>query len=202
MVNNPQSIEIFVTSVFKRKLCLDANFFKKSILKHIKKKRNKGMSVSNIGGEQYSIKNLFLEELENSILENASLYLEHLGYIKKELNIPTIWANINGYKDFNLQHNHGTSILSGVYYLDVPENSGNLIFVNPAIDMLGLQDDFLANKHTTFTSSKCTMEPNEDDLFLFPSWLSHYVLPNLNKTKKRVSLAFNIDYIKNGEVND
>ena len=116
MVNNPQSIEIFVTSVFKRKLCLDANFFKKSILKHIKKKRNKGMSVSNIGGEQYSIKNLFLEELENSILENASLYLEHLGYIKKELNIPTIWANINGYKDFNLQHNHGTSILSGVYY--------------------------------------------------------------------------------------
>lgn len=194
MENKPQSIEIFVTSVFKRKLCLNIDVLRKQILKHIKKRINKGLSVSNIGGQQYSIKDLFLEELENSILENASLYLEHLGYIKKELNISTIWANINGYKDFNLQHNHGTSILSGVYYLDVPENSGNLVFVNPAIEMLGLQDDFLASKHTTFTSSKCTMIPNEDDLFLFPSWLNHYVLPNLNKTKKRVSLAFNIDY--------
>ena len=32
----------------------------------------------------------------------------------------------------------------------------------------------------------------ENTLYLFPSWLMHYVESNMNKTEERISISFNI----------
>ena len=32
----------------------------------------------------------------------------------------------------------------------------------------------------------------ENYLYLFPSWLSHWVEPNLNKKEERISISFNL----------
>ena len=39
-----------------------------------------------------------------------------------------IWANINNKEDYNISHTHPYSHYSGVYYVKVPKNSGNLYF--------------------------------------------------------------------------
>ncbi len=48
-----------------------------------------------------------------------------------------MWCNMNAYKDFNLAHSHGDAVVSGVYYLKVPKNSGTIFFVNPSLQQKG-----------------------------------------------------------------
>ena len=46
-----------------------------------------------------------------------------------ELKLQGYWSNINSYGDYNTLHNHKASIMSGVFYVDVPdENMGNINF--------------------------------------------------------------------------
>ena len=34
----------------------------------------------------------------------------------------------------------------------------------------------------------------ENGLYLFPSWLKHYVKPNMNKKEERISISFNLNF--------
>ena len=40
-------------------------------------------------------------------------------------------------------------------------------------------------------SSFWSFEPQENVLFIFPSFLEHKVEPNMNETEKRISISFN-----------
>ena len=99
--------------------------------------------------------------------------------------VTDIWFNINGYKDHNIEHLHPGSIYSGVYYVKTPENCGSLTFTHPAIDLLlNFPDE---GKDGLF---KVTAEENL--LYIFPSWLKHYVSSNMNtNNEERISLSFN-----------
>ena len=41
-------------------------------------------------------------------------------------------------------------------------------------------------------SAEYLMYPEPGDLVIFPSWLKHYVEPNLNKDIERISISFNV----------
>ena len=43
----------------------------------------------------------------------------------------SMWININGPGNYNHSHNHPGCDLSGVLWLKVPENSGNIVFESP-----------------------------------------------------------------------
>ena len=89
--------------------------------------------------------------------------------------IQDMWANVNFYKDFNGQHIHD-GVLSGVFYLSVPKNSGNLILVDP--------------RPVGILKNNFSIKPEPLALVLFPSWLEHYVEPNLSN-EPRISISFN-----------
>jgi uncharacterized protein (TIGR02466 family) len=94
--------------------------------------------------------------------------------------ITSMWANINRNGDFNYHHTHeGT--LSGVFYLQVPKNSGRLIFTNPAI----------RSEQHIIKNSSYPVDPQPLACIVFPSWLEHYVEPN-HSTEDRISISFNI----------
>ena len=191
MTSDPTAIDIFVISVFKRNLSLNLKSIKQIIKKEIKQKESE--CLSNMGGEQFHLSpDLFLD-LKNNIIENSYSYLGHLGYSQKELYLNAVWVNINGYKDYNLIHNHGNSLLSGVFYVEVPEHSGKITFINPS-QRIDLYDNHIEPGYTPYNSAKWGFIPKENELFLFPSWLNHYVEPNLNKKQKRISIAFNLNY--------
>lgn len=94
------------------------------------------------------------------------------------------WANVNPPGCANVRHNHAKSVLSGVFYIRVPKDSGNLVLEDPrdAAQMLGGLPDILLDP--------VEIPPKEGVLLIFPAWLPHRVEKN-RSSEDRISVAFN-----------
>jgi uncharacterized protein (TIGR02466 family) len=188
------SIDIFKTSIYSFKLNLNLNDICKYCIEYEKNNQSNNRSgVGNFQSKDLSLDNPIVNSIANSFLENANFISYNNYKIKNKLNLANFWFNINKYKDFNLEHDHPGSILSGVYYVKTPKNSGNLIFKNNNNRDLYLPDDRLI-EYNILNSSSYFLPPQENCLHIFPSWLIHYVEPNLSK-EERISFSFNTTII-------
>lgn len=100
------------------------------------------------------------------------------------------WININGKYDYNMPHDHQNSVLSGTYYVQVPEeNMGDLI-----LHRGDTAEFFLTSKvdrEPTMANAMAIPCPVKESMFyLFPSWVKHSVERN-NTDSERISIAFN-----------
>jgi uncharacterized protein (TIGR02466 family) len=102
------------------------------------------------------------------------------------------WANINYPGSFNRKHTHFNSMLSGVYYPRVPENSGQLVFTDPRIQAYIIT--LPVTKKTGLTSRHIRRTPLAGEFIIFPSWLEHSVEIN-DSEEERVSVAFNVVFL-------
>ena len=97
-------------------------------------------------------------------------------------------------------HVHNGSILSGVYYVSRPKNSGSLRLMNPnlfnhvTLSSMG-KIETLTEGPTPFTSNNMKFTGLQGSLVIFPSHICHYVLPNLSK-EVRISISFNTKLIR------
>lgn len=100
------------------------------------------------------------------------------------------WVNINKKGDSNSRHLHYTSnlYLSGVYYVKVPENSGNIRFYDPRGPIVRDAQDTV---HFYGEYMYQYIVPQEGMIIFFPTWLEHDVEEN-QSDEDRVSIAFNI----------
>lgn len=98
-----------------------------------------------------------------------------------------MWACINKRHDQNLIHSHTNNYnLSGVYYVNVPQDSGDIVFRDPRPGALSapyrlFKDDC---DHASFT-------PFVGLTILFPSYLEHFVLPS-RSDEDRISISFDL----------
>jgi uncharacterized protein (TIGR02466 family) len=183
-------IEIFKCPIFKTKLNID-----NKILYNYVKKIKESVKKSNVGGWQSENLNLNDKELNlliKQLIEKSNLYINYCGFKNTGYKILNLWANINKYKDFNLLHNHNDSIFSGAFYIKTPKNCGGIVFTHPSQTIEYSWNKNTIEKNNDKNSSSCQFDVEENILLLFPSWLNHYVLPNFNKKKERVSISFNI----------
>ena len=176
-------------------------------LKHFCEKTQKkdiGRIASNCGG--YQSNNLSLDKgplspLIKEIETNANIFAQQFLNKKVTQRIESIWMNTNSYKDTNRIHSHPGSAISGVYYVKTPSECGQIIFEHPAgrafefymesIDALpGRRNE--PEEYNSFNSFSTFVKPTENALYLFPSWLMHYVESNQSKTEERISISFNI----------
>ena len=97
------------------------------------------------------------------------------------------WANMHDSGGYNTLHMHPGHLLSGVYYLKVPPKAGNIVFRDPkyAAIMTGISGD------KPFSRNFESVQPQEGQMLLFPSWLEHRVEEN-HSDETRVSIAFNV----------
>ena len=144
--------------------------------------KEKSESKSNMGGWQ-SRDNIhtdgIFQEFNRSILGACASILR--GYTDREPYIQTMWANINGMNDYNANHLHEGQ-LSGVFYCQVPEDSGKLVLCDPKVRAYQS-----VLKHKGFP-----IDPERLALIIFPSWLEHYVQPSKSQDP-RISISFNIE---------
>ena len=151
-----------------------------------------GRIASNSGGWQ-----------SNNIFSDDDFFSEFILEIEKQANnfakeleiyqkgkIGNLWININEYKDYNRRHHHPESIISGVFYVKVPDKSSVLRFFHPSSDFM-VRDWNVDFKCNMYTSSIWEIFPEEGKLLLFPSWLEHEVDQNLSQ-EKRISISFNL----------
>lgn len=177
---------------------LDNNELNQELLLFIldKQKNAKGREISNQGGFQSDIYNVkenilfekFINTTSNSIHTLIQNYALSFNY---NIKINGIWFNVNPPNSYNLTHTHSGCSFSASYYINTPKNSGRIVFENPSI---GQQiDNFYQNKFREFNNinqGKYYIEPKENVLILFPSWLPHYVEQN-KSNEDRIGLSFN-----------
>jgi len=179
----------------------------KSIVEHCQKVKeiDKGRDISNIGGWQSNIlegSHEPLYELHKKINEAVSYFATDIN-IQQPIGLTNMWMNINGYKDYNRVHCHPGCEFSGVYYAQVTENTGEIIFRHPAMPMFEYDwnktkvrwfEDADGNKgrfYNQYNACIWSFKPIPGQLLIFPSWLEHYTSPNLEKDLERVTIAFN-----------
>lgn len=138
---------------------------------------------SNIGGYQthdnlhtVPVFKEFCDMIENI---GSNCFEDYYG-VGGRAKLTEMWGNINYPNSYNAAHTHGSSI-SGVFYLQVPKDSGNLVFCNPAVRGDG----------RLFRPNNFFVTPRPLACIMFPSWLEHYVEPNLS-TNNRMSISFNM----------
>lgn len=166
-----------------------------SILDYCYKVKNEkpGVNISNKGGwhsgELIVPIPVALQQLFNDLTEFVNdIPVRYTGI--SNLILGNWWININGPYDYNTEHDHQNSILSGVYYVSVPKkNMGDLI-----LHRGDSAEFFLTSKikkePTMANSTSATCPVEESKFYLFPSWVKHSVERN-NTDSERVSIAFN-----------
>jgi hypothetical protein len=80
-----------------------------------------------------------------------------------------VWFNVNGKGAHHKWHSHGGASVVGVFYISVPEDSGDIEFRDGT-----------------------SIKPHPGMLLIFPAGVEHRVLPN-QTAQYRISMAFNIN---------
>lgn len=154
---------------------------------------SKGREVSNRGGWQSNDIDIFAHKEFSAV---AEILQEKINFLATQLNkeafsrltYDNFWVNINKKHDYNAKHFHADCAFSGCIYLKVPENSGNLTFHRPDLQIVfpvpkGLYDPVL------FTAT--SYSPRAGLVVMFPAWLEHEVTMS-HADEDRISIAFNI----------
>ena len=190
--------DLYTVQVYKEKLSLDNKKMADYCLSMAKK--DKGRVKSNLGGWQSDdLQGIHkpLNELMEDIIYHSNQFGKHL-HFKHDLQFANIWVNINGFKDTNQVHLHQHCMLSGVYYIQTPKDCGVIEFRHPGYDVINYDwNDRNIKEFNNTNSTEWWLPVEAGHLYIFPSWLSHLVKPNLNKKEKRISISFNMEKIIN-----
>ena len=183
---------LFITPVFTMEVENDYNLVEK--LYDLKKRDGVGSPKSNIRG-WHSKEDLYehedFKQITQDILYHSQQCFHALSVEKKySPELTGLWGMINPPGARNSVHTHPLNYLSGVLYLKVPQNSGNIVFIEPRPQSEVFdppkKPDLLPNlAHTV------QWEAKEKNLIFFPSWLQHEVQQN-NSNQDRVIMSFNL----------
>jgi len=192
---------MFKVDIFKESIIVDSLINSqidekiKKILRE-EKNKNKGVQISNVNGG-YQTKNIFDETLNKIFLTKTGELIYNFFRLNEnyKIRMQDIWINENYQNSINMDHVHGRSNFSGIYYVEVPENSGQLVFTraDKSVSMM-INNDMFAKNELGF-NSVYRIQPLKNQIILFPSHLVHGVLPNNNK-ESRISVAFNVELVK------
>ena len=135
---------------------------------------------------------------------NASLgrVSSHLHYSKDFVLKPTsMWSIINPPGNGNRAHCHPNSLWSGVYYVQAPENCGNIEFTDPRTALVMNQPKYETKKKRPRECwTKANYKPVPGRMFIFPAWLYHSVASNVSKETgragDRIIVSFNVNQMK------
>ena len=162
----------------------------------LQKEDSKGQKLSNINGwhspffdlsSRETVGYKFLMKIQPYIADVFKSY----GWVfnPQKVKCSGMWAIINKKGNFNTEHIHPNSNLSGAYYVSAPKNCGKFKVVNPHSIS---RDKFPPRENPNELNRLVAEHEIEDgDLLIFPSYLPHSVLPN-QSDDDRIVISFNI----------
>ena len=131
-----------------------------------------------------------LKELKKGIEKNL---FEYLGELFEQpwdgryrYNITHSWAALFKKGNYGHIHSHGEADIAGVYYHEVPEDTGGLFFECPSP---GMGDSLLYSRW----GRRLDVKASEGGMLLFPGFLKHGIQTNTTD-HDRISISFNIHF--------
>ena len=109
----------------------------------------------------------------NTVIMQVLEDLSNMG--EPDLNCTELWSHIHEKNMSTNWHNHGC-VYAGVYYVSLPEGSGDLIFE---------RDE---------NQERVKVTPKVGEYIIFPAWLKHAVTRN-QSDDLRISMSFNLERI-------
>ena len=157
-----------------------------------------GVKLSNKGGYQskhFHKPEKEFEDLWEKIEKKVNHFHKEIAKLKGNVQINEWWFNVNYRGCANRQHQHPTSLHSGVYYIKTPDKCGDICFPNPNQTLMWGWPGGLLMESNHINSGIVSLTPRKNILFIFPSWSNHSVDPNLSD-EPRISLSFNTGVIQ------
>ena len=133
-----------------------------------------------------------LKEIKNYCQYQLKQYLEDIEGADTDianLRITQSWLNNTKPQESHHPHFHQNSYLSGVLYIKCLPND-SIVFSNRMFGSY-CSMEFPKRKNTGWNPRNSPQDVKEGDLFLFPSWIIHYVNWNTTKDQERITLSFN-----------
>ena len=132
-----------------------------------------------------------IAELKAFLDSEAEAYARDLHWDMQDqvLELNGLWVNILGESGSHSGHIHPGSVISGTYYVTIPEGAGQLKFEDPRLAFMMAapqpEDDApeAARRFVYVT-------PTQGHAMFWESWLRHEVMPNRSDIP-RLSISFN-----------
>ena len=106
--------------------------------------------------------------------------------------IANSWFSIQDIGGMLKEHDHPESIISGVFYINVNEDSNPLVFKNPNnIISYTYGSPMVYPERSKYNTDVVYIQPKNGELILFPSWLKHGCDYIQNQYKDRTVISFN-----------
>ena len=121
----------------------------------------------------------------------AALHWDMQGF---RLELDALWVNILGEGGSHSGHIHPGSVISGTYYVCVPDGAGTLKMEDPRLTAM------MAAPQPTDDAPEAArrfiyLTPQEGQAFFWESWLRHEVMPN-RAEEARLSISFNYALVR------
>ena len=131
------------------------------------------------------------DQLVRLLKPQAEAFAAHLqmDLRARRLKLDNIWVNVLEPGGSHTGHIHPHCVLSGTYYVKVPDGASSLKFEGPRLPMMMAAPtprDDADDEHRRFIY----LAPKAGDVLLWESWLRHEVTVN-RATTSRVSVSFN-----------
>ena len=137
-------------------------------------------------GNNYVLDKVFSKELKTLLQNELDIYTKEVFRYSCDVYITHSWLNVNPQNTSHNIHNHVNSVFSGVFYIEVPDDSPGLTFINDRKPMF----EITPTTFNDFNSKGCVMGVKQGTVVIFPSEMNHQVSNN-KSTSDRISLAFN-----------
>ncbi len=113
----------------------------------------------------------------------------HMDLAGRKPRLDSLWVNILKPGGGHSGHIHPHSIISGTFYVEVPDGAGALRFEDPRLPLFMAAPPRRADTPDA-SRNFVTVAPQPGTLLLWESWLRHEVLPSSAKAD-RISISFN-----------
>ncbi len=123
------------------------------------------------------------------VMQAARAALDFLQISHSGLDVTGCWANINPFGGQNSPHLHPNNFLSGVYYVALPDDIGQITFGDPRPQAQMIMPK--AKAWNKYNGNEIKLETRPGRFVMFPAWLVHSVPVN-RSDKHRISISFNV----------
>lgn len=128
-----------------------------------------------------------LPSFKTKVFETTEKICRESKYLYDTLEITGMWANMLKKGDSHPPHTHSNNVFSGVWYPCDNTDTSNIQFVDPRPQANQLTPK--RKKMDTNNSGIIWFASDKDTMFMFPSWLMHWVPPT---PVARVSISWNV----------
>jgi uncharacterized protein (TIGR02466 family) len=108
----------------------------------------------------------------------------------RRLALDSLWINVIAPGGMHSGHIHPQSVISGTYYVAVPDGAGAIRFEDPRLPMM-MAAPPLGAKAPEDRRPFVAIAPAPGTMLLWESWLRHEVPPN-RAASERISISFNV----------